>query len=96
LLNLAFLFIGAAMVRTPRKLSRAAGWVFVCGGALVLAALVLYSAIYRILLDYRFEVAAIGVTSLVLIAAPVLLSIALLRTRSVDHDQTARLEMSRS
>jgi high-affinity Fe2+/Pb2+ permease len=95
LLNLAFLFIGAAMVRTPRKLSRAAGWVFVCG-ALVLAALVLYSAIYRILLDYRFEVAAIGVTSLVLIAAPVLLSIALLRTRSVDHDQTARLEMSRS
>jgi hypothetical protein len=91
LLNLAFLFIGAAMVRTPWKLWRAAGWVFVCGGALVLASLVLYSAVYRVRLDYRFEVAAIGLTWLALIAAPVLLSIAFVRTRPVDDDQAAVL-----
>jgi hypothetical protein len=95
LLNFAFVFVGAAMVGTAQKLCRTAGWVFVCGGALVLAGLVLYSAIYRIHLDYRFEVAAIGVTWLVLIAAPVLFSIDLIRTRTVDDDQAARPEMSR-
>ena len=96
LLNFAFLFIGVAMVRTPRKLWRAAGWVFACGGALTLVLLVLYSAVYRVRLDYRFEVAAIGLTWLVLIAAPVLLSIAFVRVRPVDDRQAARLEMSRS
>jgi hypothetical protein len=96
LLSFAFLFVGAAMVGTPWKLWPAAGWVFVFGGALVLAALVLYSTLYRVRLEYRFEVAAIGVTWLVLIAAPVLLSIALVRTRSVDDDQAARPGMSRS
>ena len=90
LLSFAFLFVGAAMVGTPWKLWSAAGWVFVFGGALVLAALVLYSTLYRVRLEYRFEVAAIGVTWLVLIAAPVLLSIALVRTRPVDDDQAAR------
>ena len=96
LLNFDFLFIGLAIVRTPRKLWRAAALVFVGGGALTLAALVFYAASYRVRLDYRFEVAAIGVTWLVLIAAPMLLSIAFLRTRPVDDDQAARLEMSRS
>jgi hypothetical protein len=50
----------------------------------------------RLRLEYRFEVAAIGVTWLVLIAAPVLLSIALVRTRPLDDDQAARDGMSRS
>jgi hypothetical protein len=90
LLSFAFIFVGAAMVGTPWKLWPAAGWVFVCGGALVLAALVLYSTVYRLRLEYRFEVAAIGVAWLVLIAAPVLLSIALVRARPVDDDQAAR------
>jgi hypothetical protein len=57
---------------------------------------VFYSAIYRMRLEYRFEVAAIGLTWLVLIAAPVLLSIASVRTRPLDDQQAARLEMSRS
>jgi hypothetical protein len=95
LLNLAFLFIGLAMLRMPR-LWRAAGWVFAGGGALTLAALVLYSVIYRVRLDYRFEVAAIGVTWLVLIVAPVLLSIAFLRTGTVTDQRPRRLERSRS
>ena len=95
LLNLAFLFIGLAMLRMPR-LWRAAGWVFAGGGALTLAALVLYSVIYRVRLEYRFEVAAIGVTWLVLIVAPVLLSIAFLRTGTVTDQRPRRLERSRS
>jgi len=89
LLNLAFLFIGVAMVRTPWKLWRAAGWVFACGGALTLALLVFYSAFYQARLDYRFEVAAISVTWLVLIVAPVLLSIAFLRTEAARDERVA-------
>jgi hypothetical protein len=94
LLNIAFLFIGVAMVRTPTKLWRAAGWVFVAGGALTLAALVLYATLYGADLDYRFEVAAIGLTWLVLIAAPALLIIALLRREPAGRQRAAPLEMS--
>jgi hypothetical protein len=94
LLNVAFLFMGVAIVGMPERLWRAAGWVFVSGGALTLAALVLYSALYRARLDYRFEVAAIAITWLVLIAAPVLLSIALGRDRAVQGRRTAPVEMS--
>ena len=46
------------------------------GGALTLVLLVLHFALYRVRLDYRFEVAAMSVTGVVLIAASVLLSIA--------------------
>jgi hypothetical protein len=94
LLNVAFLFMGVVIVGLPERLWRAAGWVFVAGGALTLAALVLYSVLYRARLDYRFEVAAIGVTWVVLIAAPVLLSIALGRNRPVQGRRTAPVEMS--
>jgi hypothetical protein len=94
LLNVAFLFMGVAIVGMPERLWRAAGWVFVSGGALTLAALVLYSALYRARLDYRFEVAAIAITWLVLIAAPVLLRIALGRDRAVQGRRTAPVEMS--
>lgn len=55
-----------------------------------------HTTVYRLRLEYRFEVAAIGVTWLVLIAAPGLLSTALVRTRPVDDDQAARPGMSRS
>jgi hypothetical protein len=55
-----------------------------------------YSAFYQMRLDYRFEVLAIFVTWLVLIAAPVLMTIALLRTEPVSHQRAKRLEMSRS
>lgn len=94
LLNVAFLFIGVAILGRPERLWRAAGWVFVSGGALTVAALVVYSALYRTRLDYRFEVAAIALTWLVLIVAPVLLSIALGRNRGVQGRRTAPVEMS--
>jgi hypothetical protein len=45
-------------------------------------------------LDYRFEVAAIVITWLVLIVAPVLLTIALGRTQPVKEQPTGRPEMS--
>jgi hypothetical protein len=83
LLNLAFLFIGVAMVRMPSRLWRAAGWVFAAGGGLTMALLVFYAAFYRVRLDYRFEVAAISVTWLVLIAGPLLLGIAFHRPEPV-------------
>jgi hypothetical protein len=85
LLNFGFLFIGLAMVPIPSRIWRAAGWVFAAGGGLTIALLVFYSALYRVRLDYRFEVAAISVTWLVLIAAPVLLSIAFVRTGQVEN-----------
>jgi hypothetical protein len=94
LLNLAFLFIGIAMLRTASRLWRAAAWIFAVGAALTLALLVLYSAFYRVRLDYRFEVMAIGVTGLVLIIAPVLVSIALVQNRPVKHQRAADREMS--
>ena len=94
LLNLAFLFIGIAMLRTASRLWRAAACVFAVGGGLTLALLVLYSAFYQVRLDYRFEVTAIGVTWLVLIVAPVLLSIALVRTRPVKDQGAADPEIS--
>ena len=96
LLNLAFLFIGIAIVRMPTRLWRAAGWVFAGGGALTFVTLVFYSAFYRVRLDYRFEVTAIAITWLVLIVAPVLLAIAFLRREPVTDQQPRRLESSRS
>jgi hypothetical protein len=48
---------------------------------------VFYSAFYRVRLGYRFEVAAISVTWLVLIAAPVLVSIALRRPEAVKTER---------
>ncbi len=73
-LNLGFLCIGAALLATRSRLERTTGWVFLIGGAATLAALVAYAAGYRSRLDYRFEVASIGITWLVLIVAPVLLA----------------------
>jgi hypothetical protein len=96
LLNLAFLFIGIAIVRMPTRLWRAAGWVFAGGGALTLVLLVFYSAFYRVRLDYRFEVTAIAITWLVLIVAPALLTIAFLRREPVTDQQPRPLESSRS
>jgi hypothetical protein len=95
LFNLAFLFIGVAMVRMPTRLWRAAGWIFTIGGALTVALLVFFAAFYRVRLDYRFEVTAILITWLVLIVTPVLLSIAV-RRRPIEAQQGAHLEMSRS
>jgi hypothetical protein len=45
-----------------------------------------HSASYRVRLDYRFEVAAISVTWLVLIAAPVLVTIALRRPEAAKTE----------
>jgi hypothetical protein len=97
LFNVAYVFIGVAMLRMPTRLWRAAGWIFAVGGALTLMLLVFYGAFYGLRLDYRFEVTAILITWLVLIVAPVLLSIAFLRRREPAGDQRTRhLEMPRS
>ena len=74
-LNLAFVFLGAALLPTRSRLQRGAGWVFLGGGIATLAALLAYALLYRSRLDYRFEVASIGISWLVLIAAPVMLAL---------------------
>jgi NADH:ubiquinone oxidoreductase subunit 6 (subunit J) len=94
LLNLAFLFIGIAMLRMASRLSRAAAFVLAVGGGFTLTLLVFYSAFYRVGLDYRFEVMAIGLTWLVLIVAPALLSIALVRRRPMKGQRMADLVIS--
>jgi hypothetical protein len=94
LLNLAFLAIGVALIRMPTKLWRIVAWIFTIAGALTLVLLLFYSAFYRVRLDYRFEVTAILVTWLVLIAAPVLLSVAVLRTDPMKYQRSARRELS--
>jgi len=95
LLNLAFLFIGLAMLRMPTRIWRAAGWVFAGAGVLTLILLVFYSAFYQMRLDYRFEVTGLAITWLVLIVVPVLLSIAFLKTEPVIDQRLRRLHRSR-
>jgi hypothetical protein len=46
MINIAYLFIGIAMLRMPRRLWRAAGWIFTVGGVATLALLVFNSAFY--------------------------------------------------
>jgi len=46
MINIAYLFIGIAMLRMPRRLWRAAGWIFAVGGVATLALLVFNSAFY--------------------------------------------------
>jgi hypothetical protein len=95
LLNHAFLFIGLAIVRMPSRLWRAAGWIFAGGGALTMASLVLYSALYGTRLDYRFAVAAVGISWLVLIAVFVLSSIGFARRPGpAESRPSAAYEMS--
>jgi hypothetical protein len=95
LLNLAFLFIGLAMLRMPTRIWRAAGWVFAGAGVLTLILLVFYSAFYQMRLDYRFEVTGLAITWLLLIVVPVLLSIAFLKTEPVIDQRLRRLQRSR-
>ena len=83
-LNLAFVFVGAALLPTRSRLQRGAGWVFLGGGAATLAALVAYALVYGSRLDYRFEVASIGISWLVLIAGPVMLALLFARAPQPD------------
>jgi hypothetical protein len=94
LLNLAFLALGLALIRRPARLWRVVAWIFTIAGALTLALLLFYSALYGFRLDYRFEVTAILITWLVLIATPVLLSIALVRSGPIKGQRTAQPEIS--
>ena len=81
LINLGFIFLGAALIRLPTRLERAAGMIFTLGGGLTWVALLLYALAYRAQLDYRFEVMAILISWLVLIAAPAMLAVAFARSR---------------
>jgi len=80
-LNLGFIFVGAALIRLPTRLERATAMVFILVCGLTCVALLLYSMAYRAQLDYRFEVMAILISWLVLIAAPAMLAVMFARSR---------------
>ncbi|BAK36083.1 hypothetical protein MLP_30690 [Microlunatus phosphovorus NM-1] len=74
-LNVGFGFLGAAWASgLVSRAARMAGWVFLGGAAMTAAALVYYPIRYGSQLDYRFEVAAIAISWLVLIIAPAMLA----------------------
>ena len=76
---------GPALLPTRSRLQRGAGWVFLGGGGATLAALVAYTLLYGSRLDYRFEVASIGISWLVLIAGPVMLALLFARAPQPRH-----------
>ena len=88
-LGVAFLFLGAALTAGTSRLERAVRWVFIVGGVLILAALVLYAAIYRADLDCRFEVMSMFITWLVLIGSVSMLTLVFGRARNVATQRPA-------
>jgi hypothetical protein len=74
-LGVAFLFLGAALTAGTSRLERAVRWVFIVGGVLILAALVLYATIYRADLDVWFELMSMLITWLVLIVSGTMLTV---------------------
>jgi hypothetical protein len=98
-LNLALLFLGIALARQGSRLARATGRVFSVGGALTMVVLILYGAIYRTSLDYRFEVISLLITWLVLITGGLLLSVTFARARAagtpVQQEGTPAVPASR-
>jgi len=73
-MGLAFLFVAAGLVGRSR-LERAGRYVLATGGILAVVALVVLALVYRSDLEYRYEVAAIAIDWLTLIAAGVLFSL---------------------
>jgi hypothetical protein len=78
--NLGYLLLGlallalAAVFTGQSRLDRGLRWLFLAGGALTVAALPALAVGYRADLEYRYEVAAIGLTWVTLIAGGPLLT----------------------
>ena len=85
----AFGFLGVALASSRSTLLRAAAWVLRVGAVLTLLDLILSAVVYRSGLDYRFEVIALVVTWLVLVATGVLVAVALRRERPLDASSVA-------
>jgi len=81
--GVAFVFLGGALAGGSSRRERAVRWVFIVGGVLILAALVLSAAIYRADLDYWFELMSLSITWLVLIVSGTLLTVVFGRGRKV-------------
>lgn len=73
--GVAFVFLGGALAGASSRRERAVHWVFIVGGVLILAALVLSAAIYRADLDYWFELMSLSITWLVLIVSGTMLTV---------------------
>jgi hypothetical protein len=75
LTGLVFLCAAASSAGTDR-LRRAVRWIFLGGGTLIVAALVVLAVAYRADLEYRFEVTGLAISWLVLIVNGTLLTLA--------------------
>jgi len=75
LAGLAFLCAAAGSAGADR-LRRAVRWIFLGGGALIVAALAVLAVAYRADLEYRFEVTGLAIAWIVLIVNGTLLSLA--------------------
>lgn len=84
-LAVAFLFLSRAFWR-PAWLDRVLRWLLISGGVLTLVALVGMSWWFGMDLGYRFEVVAIGITWIVVIAAAVVLAVRFRRMASREGD----------
>ena len=85
----AFAFLGVALATSRSTLLRVAAWVLRLGAVLTLLDLIVSAVVYRSGLDYRFEVIALVVTWLVLVATGVLVAVALRRERPLDASSVA-------
>jgi len=74
LMSVAFLFVAAAF-SAKNKLETVLRWIFCLNFLLTIIAFILYSVIYGIHLEYRFEVASLSINWLTLIIAGILLSV---------------------
>lgn len=85
ILGAALVFLGAAIRTVASRRGRLVSWLFTLGGGATLVVLILFGAIYRARLDYRFEVVALGTIWLVLIASGALLAIMFAHDRRPDR-----------
>lgn len=93
-LGVGFVFLGWALADREARTERVASWALRGGGVLTLVALVAYAALYGADLQYRFEVAAISITWLTLLASGVSLGLSVYRRpmAPVGEESTAAVE----
>jgi hypothetical protein len=89
MMSVSFLFTGLVFAGRSR-LERVVRWVFIVGFGATIASLAWLSLVYRENLEYRFEVAAIGIDWTVLIVAGALLSALFWHARTLSSVPDAR------
>jgi hypothetical protein len=85
-MGFGFVFLGWALAAHETRPARVASWTLRAGGVFTVVALVGYAVVYGADLQYRFEVTAISITWLTLVATGVSLGLALNRQPTLRAD----------